>query len=248
MLDRKLQIPLYEQLKNKIKEKIESGELKPNDKLPSERELGERYQVSRITVRQAIALAEREGLVLRVHGVGTFVSAPKIKQELHTIDNFQSSVQQLGLIASTTIYKYHSFPADLHYSKLLDIPLFQQVRNLQLIGYGDSSPIVYYNTYFPDELGERIIESAKNIAEKGKPFSTLDLYEFHEDFFPTHSEQTFESIVTNEELAEILQVKAGFPVLKATSLIYQNDTPLEYKEAYYRGDKYKFSIIRPITN
>ncbi|MBX9973642.1 GntR family transcriptional regulator [Cytobacillus firmus] len=246
MLDRNNSAPLYEQLKNVIKKKIHSGELKPDEQIPSERELVEKYQVSRITVRQAINLAEQEGLVRRVHGVGTFVAAPKIQQELGSLNNFQSTLQQQGLIGSTKLRNTQIITSDFLLSRLLAIQVMDRVMNIELIGFGDNSPIVYYNSYFSFTVGEKMKKAAETALEKGQPFSTLDLYnlDLEVGYSPTHVEQTFEAQAAVPHLAEILEVKEGFPLFRVTSIVYEDQKPLEYKETYYRGDKYKFFITR----
>lgn len=247
MLSRNKSIPLYEQLKDIIEHKINMNEYKPNEQIPSERELGEQYDVSRITVRQAIALAEKEGLVSKVHGVGTFVARPKIKQELNTVADFQSTVAQLGLIASTRSIGSEVITSDFKLAKLLNINVMDKVLHLQLLGCGDESPIVYYNTFFPFIIGEMVKEAAEKNINKNIPFSTLDLYKELGDYEPTHVEQTFEALVSDEKTSEMLEVKLNFPLLRVTSIVYQENTPLEYKEAYYRGDKYRFFITRQIN-
>lgn len=248
MLDRNSSAPLYEQLKNDIQKKIISGDLKPEDQIPSERELVEKYNVSRITVRQAINLAEREGLVRRVHGVGTFVAQPKIQQELSSLNNFQSTLMQQGLIASTKLHNSQTVASDFHLSRLLNIPVMERVINLELIGCGDNSPIVYYNSYFSFSVGEKMKKAAEDALDLGQPFSTLDLYKMDQtlEYSPTHVEQTFEAQAADSLLADILEVKEGFPLFRVSSIVYQDQTPLEYKETYYRGDKYKFFITRPM--
>lgn len=243
MLNRNKSTPLYEQLKQIIEEKIKSKEWEPEDQLPSERELVDQYKVSRITVRQAIDLAERDGLVKRIHGVGTFVTEPKIKQELGEFNTFQSTLQQQGLIASTKLLKSSVITSDFQLARLLDIDVMEKVINLELVGYGDSSPIVYYNSYFSHSVGEQMEQAADQALKEEKPFSTLDLYQFL-DYEPTHVEQTFEALSTTEQLSKILDVDLHFPLFRVTSIIYQDKTPLEYKETYYRGDKYKFFITR----
>lgn len=246
MLIRNSSKPLYEQLKDIIEHKINSGEYKPNEQLPSERELGEMYEVSRITVRQAIALAEQEGLVSRVHGVGTFVSRPRIKQELSTVADFQSTVTQHGLIASTKLIETNTVMSDFKLSKILDLNGLEKVLNLQLSGYGNDSPIVYYSTFFPYELGQEMKRLAMEYIENELPFSTLDLYKQIKRYKPTHVEQTFEALAATNDLAEKLKVDVNEPLLGITSILYQNQTPLEYKEGYYRGDKYRFFTTRQI--
>lgn len=244
MINRNNSVPLYEQLKEIIEHKINSGEYKANEQIPSERELGETYKVSRITVRQAISLAEKEGLVSRVHGVGTFVASPKIKQELSTVADFQSTITQHGLIASTDLINTDIVTSDFKLSKILNTNVMEKILNLRLVGYGDDSPIVYYNTFFPYELGEKMKAAAQKYIDDNRPFSTLDLYKDIEKHTPTHVEQTFEALVASEQVAKTLKIEVGFPILRVSSIVYQNKTPLEYKEAYYRGDKYRFFVTR----
>ena len=246
MLSRNTSIPLYEQLKNMIEHKINTREFQPNEQIPSERELGERYNVSRITVRQAIALAEKEGLVSRVHGVGTFVANPKIKQELNTIVDFQSTVTDLGLIASTELLHSEIITSDFKLAKLLNLNVMEKILNLQIVGYGNDNPIVFYNTYFSFALGEKMREASKEVIKRNEPFSTLDLYKEFTDAEPTHVEQTFEAITATEQLAQPLKVNPGFPILRVTSIVYQDYMPLEYKEAHYRGDTYRFFMTRQV--
>jgi GntR family transcriptional regulator len=77
-LDRSSFVPLYYQLQEILKEQIESGRWRPGDRLPSEPELARRYAVSRIVVRQALAILEDDRQLLRVQGRGTFVAEPKL--------------------------------------------------------------------------------------------------------------------------------------------------------------------------
>lgn len=246
MLERNQTIPLYEQLKNIIEKQITTGELGSNEQLPSERELGITYNVSRITVRQAIAMAEKANLVQKVHGVGTFVTTPKIRQELNVISSFQSTVEQLGLIASTNILNSKIITSDFQLSRLLNLEVMDKILNLQLLGSGDNSPIVFYNTYFSHNLGEDMVKFSEDMISKNSPFSTLDLYKNSSNYVPTHVEQTFESILSNEQVSAILKIEKGSPLLRVKSIVYQDKQPLEYKESYYKGDMYKFFITRKL--
>lgn len=77
-LDRSSFVPLYYQLQELLKEQIESGVWKPGDRLPSEPELARRYAVSRVVVRQALAILQDDGQIVRLQGRGTFVAEPKL--------------------------------------------------------------------------------------------------------------------------------------------------------------------------
>ena len=246
MLNRNSTTPLYEQLKNVIEEQINKNELKENDQLPSERELELLYNVSRITVRQAITLAEKEGLVQRVHGIGTFVKKSKIQQRLNVINTFQSTIEQQGLIASTETLQIKNITADFQLARVLNIDIMESAFNMHLLGFGNNSPIVYYDAYFPADLGNEFAEIAEELNKKGTAFSLLDLYKIHEDCNPTHAEQTIEAVSPSKELGEILQLTDDQSLLKISSIIYDNEIPLEYRKAYYNGDTYKFFITRTI--
>jgi|SRR5699024_529473 len=245
-LDRNSSMPLYEQLKNIIQKKIETNEYTDKFQLPSEREFEQQYKVSRITVRQAITLAENEGLVKRVHGLGTFVNKRKIHSTLNTVNNFQSTIEEDGLIATTKLISSDIVANDFNLSKILNISMFENIYNMKLLGYGNNNPVVFYDTYFSISLGNEMAEIVKEFNNKDKPFSTLDLYNSHAQYTPTHTEQTIESVSVTKELENILKIDDTNTLLKITSVIYENDIPLEFKKAYYRGDQYKFFITRNI--
>lgn len=247
MLERKNLIPLYEQLSNRITEHILSGEWQEGDQIPSEKELSEMYNVSRITVRQALALAERSQLVKRVQGIGTFVRKRTISQPLESLTSFQTTIEQLGLIASTKLIKHSEITSDFQLSRLLNINIMDKIVNIQLLGAGDNTPVVYYNSYFSYELGMLISSFSKENTEHRKPFSTMDFYKNSLKYKPTHVEQTFEAVLSNSDTSLILEIPVGEPLLKVTSIVYKDENPLEFKEAYYKGDIYKFFVTRRLN-
>lgn len=247
MLERKSSKPLYEQLKNIIEEQIISGNWKTGTQIPSEKELSEMYKVSRITVRQAIALAERSHLVKRVQGLGTFVAKKTVSQPLESITSFQSTIEQLGLIASTKITKTATITSDFQLSRILDINIMDKIINIQLLGSGDNMPVVFYNSYFSYELGLLVSDFSKEMVELQKPFSTMDFYENSTEYKPTHVEQTFEALISDFETSSILEIPTGSALLKVTSIVYKDETPLEFKEAFYKGDIYKFFVTRKLN-
>jgi GntR family transcriptional regulator len=248
LLERNNPLPMYEQLKNIIAAQINKGELEPDQQIPSERELCEVYGVSRITVRQAIAAAVNEGLLYRTHGRGTFVSNSKIEQTLSTVNNFQQTLIKQGFIASTQLLKSEFVPNNFLLSRILNVELMEQIININLLGFGNDVPVVFYDSYFPKEIGQKIMEEAKKASDKNIPFSTLDLYGKKTGYVPTHVEQTFEAVAPDETVAGILKINPNSPILLVTSIVYNGEKTLEYKCAYYRGDKYKFFVTRDFNS
>lgn len=243
---------LYIQIKDKIKEQILSGKWPKGSKIPSERELCETFGVSRITVRQAIAEAVNEGLLFTVQGKGTFVAGTgheeqehKISQELARITNFERTLSSKGLTASTRVIKHEITSVDLALSRILELDMSSQVLHLELLGLANNEPYVLYRSSFALDIGLRFLEQAKEKEKSQCGFSTVDLYQYFDDIKPYYVEQTFEAIAADENLADILSVEVGTPLFLASSIVYDTDSkPIEYKNAYYRGDKYKFHIKR----
>ena len=84
--------PFYMQLRNKLKDDIESGKYKHGDKLPSERELAEQFNISRMTARHTLSILEREGVVERSIGVGTFITNNRIKMDFINFNSFSKAM------------------------------------------------------------------------------------------------------------------------------------------------------------
>lgn len=241
-------VPLYEQLERLFRDKITAGVWNEGMQLPSERELCNLFQVSRITVRHAISLAESKGLLTRVQGVGTFVAARKYEQTLSEVRSFEKSLAQLGLVATTAIHSAGSAVGELWITGTLRLAPAVPVCNLQLVGSGDGRPLVFYDSYFPADLGRQMVEAAQNACSEGIPFSTLELYAMAGVPKPVKVEQTLEAMVADERLSSLLKVDKGAPILQITSVVSTPGTPVEYRKAFYRGDKYKFALERSLAD
>ncbi|MFF5987065.1 GntR family transcriptional regulator [Prauserella flavalba] len=247
MLDRRGALPLYEQLAAMFRERIDSREWPAGSQLPSERELCELFGVSRITVRHAIGIAEQAGLLDRVHGVGTFVAQPTMEQPLDRLNSFEQTLAQRGLVASTVVHTAELTVSDLALSSILRLDATAPVAHLRLVGRGNDQGIVVYDSYFPPDVGEEMTTAAKRAEQAGLPFSTLDLYRNTERTKPDRLAQTFEAIVADRELGELLGVDEGWPILRVTSVLSQEQRPVEYRTASYRGDRYKFAVDRSLS-
>jgi GntR family transcriptional regulator len=186
-----------------------------------------------------------EGLLYRKQGKGTFVNQKKVNQGLVRFVNFERTVLELGLKPSTQILDNEVIPADIQIAKILDVPLTSQILKLILLGKGDTTPLVLYESYFPLPLGRRMAKEAARSEKNGLPFSTYDLYERMGGVIPRSVVQTFEAITADDRLAAIMKVRKGTPIFMITSIFQTADQrPLEFRTALYRGDRYKFHLTR----
>jgi GntR family transcriptional regulator len=236
---------MYMQLKEILAKKIRSGFYHDGEKLPSERELCETYNVSRITVRQALAELENASMIIRFHGKGTYVSQPKLEQELCNITPFKNSLLNKGMNPETRNISYKEVPNSYQYSKTLNIPISENIAELVLLGLGDKKPMAYYTSYFNVKLGARINELSCQLISENQSFTTLDLYQTLDDIIVGAVYQTFEASISDKYISKLLEISVGSPILIVESIVYSsNDDPLEFRTAIYRGDMYKFSIVR----
>src|SRR5436309_12630764 len=116
-------LPRYYQLKEIMRERVRAGEWQPGDLIPSERELGETYGISRMTARQAITDLVNEGLFYREQGKGTFVSQNKITQQLIRLTGFTEDIKASGQLPSTKVLSASMCPADETAAEWLHVKL-----------------------------------------------------------------------------------------------------------------------------
>ncbi len=240
---------LYVQLKDLLAQDIRDQKLKPHDQIPSERELCEKYNVSRTTARQGISLAISEGLLYRIHGKGTFVAEAKIDQGLVRLTGFEETVLGRGLTPSMKVLEAQLMTADVQITSLLSLPLGSDIANFKLLGIANNTPLVIFHYYLPSEIGLEAIELVKDYeAEKGW-FSFTRYYRERKNIDLGVARQTFEASVVNNDQAELIKRPVGSALFKVTSIIYtRQEKPIELRHAFYRGDRYKFNISRDVVS
>ena len=118
-------MPLYRRIYADLKTKIEAGEYKPGDRLPSELELTKLYGVSRITSRQALELLCSEGLLVRRQGMGSFVAPRRVSQSLIRLTDFVEDMTAAGMHATSQVLRLTEEQAPPGFGGLLDLPRMQ---------------------------------------------------------------------------------------------------------------------------
>lgn len=233
-------LPKYYMLKNSIKEKIDMEEYKSDDTIPSEKELIEYYQVSRITVRKAVDELVNEGYLYKIQGKGTYVKSDTHNQDLFSITSCTEDVKQLGMVPSKKLVLSELVKTNIKRSKILNITKDDTLFKLGRVLYADLEPLNYTITYLPYKLFPKIEEYD---FTKESLYSTL---EKEYDTKITKAIRTIEAISANGEVAELLEIEDGVPIILFNCTTYgiQNgkEIPIEYFKSYYRTDKSKFYI------
>jgi GntR family transcriptional regulator len=233
-LNRHLPVPLYHQLKILIQREIEAGRWRPDEQLPTEQQLGARFQVSKITVRQALRELASAGWVRREQGRGTFVQKPSLEEGPRKLTSFTEEMRNHGIVAASQVLDKTAMAAPGDVATKLAIPLADPVFRLRRLRLADSVPIGIQTTYLPLAL-------VPGIEAIG--FTDLSLYDVlrtRYDLHPRNAKETLVAVLVNHEDAALLRVSPGSPALAAERLTFlPEERPLEYAQSIMRGDRYK---------
>ncbi|WP_066819180.1 GntR family transcriptional regulator [Sphingomonas mali] len=229
-------VPLYAQLESEITTRIQNGDFPPNSRLPSEDELVEEYSVSRTTVRNAVQNLLKKGLVEIRRGKGTFVTSPRIVQELTGLTGFVEDMAALGRKASAKWLDHELLAADETVAEQLACPIGTEVMCIRRIRLSDGVPLSFDITYLPYELGRQIVSHDLEV----EPIFTL--LETRYDTPLIEAEYRLQAISADQAIADALSVSAGSPVFLIERTSYSRDhQPVDFERLYYRGDHIRFT-------
>lgn len=233
-------VPKYYQLKRDLIEKIDNEEFEPKVPIPSERELMEVYQVSRITVRKAIEELVNEGYLYKVQGKGTYVKTDEGGSNLFAITSCTEDVIRLGMQPSKKVVAAEVVKANIKRAKALEITVDDNVCMIGRILYADKEPLNYTLTFLPEKLFPGLIQHS---------FDKESLYQTLQEEYGvkiTKARRTMEAILAKDLIAEYLELKEGAPIMLFRCVTYGivngKEIPIENFKCYYRTDKFKFYI------
>jgi GntR family transcriptional regulator len=234
-LDPKSYTPLYVQLFQMMRSKIEAGIFQPGQQLPSERELIKTYDVSRITATAAIQKLVHSGLAYRIRGKGSFVARPKIRG-LSSFGSFSEDIRARGMVPSSKIISSDIITTDKEVREHLELAEKDQVFRISRLRFANEEPVAIETAFIPEALFPDI---ENEDLEHG---SLYEIMEQKYGLFPTWSEGVFEAAPADEEQAELLDLEPGDPVLWVHRVTRgPNYTPLEWVHSLYRADRFSFS-------
>lgn len=234
-IDRSSPIPYYYQLQEFLRSWIRNNHLAPDTRIPSEAELGSQFNVSRTVVRQALRGLEREGLIYRVKGSGSFVAQPKLRLQISELTSFTEDMRARGVTAGSEVLRKGMVPASEFVSDRLNVPRSTPVFLLKRIRYADNEPLAVETAYLGFDGCEVLLE------EDFKDHSLYRALATRCGIAPYQAEQELEAAIVRPREAEWLQIERGAPVMLIHRITYNADIePIEFVKSVYRGDKYSF--------
>lgn len=230
-------VPLFTQLKDALRERILDGTYPPMSRVPSEHQLCEMFSVSRITVRQALGDLQKEGLIFKIPGKGTFVARPKAFQNVTTLQGLGESVQAQGFEVFNQVRSLRRVPATAQVAQRLQVDEGTPVLQVKRVRLINRQPVSLEVTYLPASL-EPVLERAD--------LASRDLFLILENDagIPLgHADLAVDAILADPELAQALSVEEGAPVMRIERLTHDSQgAPLDYEFLYYRGDAFQYRL------
>jgi GntR family transcriptional regulator len=234
-LDDKLPVALYYQLKNIFLKKIQDGKWGAGEMIPTENELCKEYNVSRITVRQALSELEKQGYLLRKRGKGTYVMIPRIEQSLMSFYSFSEEFRKRGFKPGNKLLEYDLQIPSADIAERLKSENNKKVYYVKRLRYADDIPIAIESTYLPAHL----FQGLNKHSIENKPL--YDIFRDEYGIVPDFAEESFGADLISEKEAGILELKPGKPVLDIERTAFSGDKPIEYTTGVIRGDMFRFN-------
>jgi GntR family transcriptional regulator len=223
----------YEEIAAYLRDLVADRE--PGDRLPSEAELCQRFGVSRMTARHAVQTLEREHLLHRKRGKGTFVSARPVPRLLGSPLSFTESMQRRGATVTSQTLESRTARPDEADVKALEIAADDEVGILERIRYADGIPMA--------------IERAVLAPSCAAVIECLEAGSLHDAFedagrIPARATAQVEARPATSRECDLLELETGGVVLCERRVIYdQDEMPLEHTETRYAADRYVFSVM-----
>lgn len=230
-------LPLYGQIKDMLRKKILDGSYPPHSKLPSESELMETFDVSRITARQAINDLKKEGLVFTIQGKGSFVTKPKAVQDLARLEGFAEAMNSKGYETYSRLISAKEVLASSEVMRALQVGRDTTVIEIERARYLNRAPVSLDISYFPLDIGRRLLD---------EDLETRDIFEILENDYALPlgaADIVINAAVADEKEAGLLTIETGTPILRMERLTYTKDErPIDYEHLFYVGDAYQYRL------
>jgi GntR family transcriptional regulator len=227
--------PFYKQLKSKILEDIESGKLKHGDKLPSEREMAELYQISRMTARHTLSILEREGVVERRVGAGTFITNNKIEMDFVTFNSFTKNMLNKGLTPSTQILSLNKIVAKPKLAQKLKVPSGEVMIVIKRLRLVNETPISIEESFIPERLCPLLDEI---ITDND---SLYEILEREYGIILVMAKEQMQVTVSEESESKLLKIRPETPCIFQEAVAFdKNDKEIEFSTSLTRSDIVKF--------
>ena len=229
--------PVYKRIQNAIRKRIESSELQPGDPVASERELAKVHKVSLMTARHALAGLEREGVVERRRGAGTFVAAPKI--HFNKLMSYTEHMSSRGLNPRSRVLVAKIVEHEAEVAARLGLPATSALVKIERLRETGDEPFALETCYLPAREFSELVNCPLG---RTSLFATLQ-QEYGVEL--AYADEEVDATTAEASIAELLAVPKGSSVLRIRQVIYSNKGKATiYGVGFYRSERHTLFIRR----
>jgi GntR family transcriptional regulator len=228
--------PMYIQLREILRSRIEDGEFIPGSAIPSESELVQTYGLHRLTVRSAINTLVNEGLLKPVQGKGVFVVGKKLGRDLEKLTGFRQTIRERNVKPETRVMVKTRRPTGLKYGQIFKIPQDDELYYIRRLCLAENEPVSIEDIYVPTVLLSDLEVVDLNV------FSLFDIYKFN-GIQLSKAWQTLSVTNLDAKDARILQIKPETKVLMFECVSHdETGRVIEFSRSFSRSDKASFTV------
>ena len=229
--------PRHEQISEWLRKQIQEEIYTPDMQIPSESQLTDQFDVSRITVRRALQTLENEGLIYRRQGLGSFVANLRVRQGLVRLTDFVEDMTQAGLEASSQVLHFKQEKAPIDIAAALGVPEGQFVFRLDRLRLAEGEPVAFDMTWMSVFYAGLL---------EGHDLTQDTIYRILEKHYGITVERgryRINAVTASTNLAHILAVPRNHALLLIERTSYTHDTRrIYYQRRYYRSDRVAFDL------
>ncbi len=230
-------IPVYKKIQSSIRKKIQTLELRPGDPVASERELARTHNVSLMTARHALAGLEREGIVERRQGAGTFVAPPKI--HFNKLTSYSEQMLSRGLPPRSRVLSAKIIEHETEIAARLRLPPHSNLVKIERVREANNEPMAFEICYLP---ASQFADLVRAPLGKNSLFAILN-QRFGVEL--TYADEEVDATASEKKVAELLGISPGEPVLRIRQLIYSTQgKPVIYAQGLYRAECHTLFVRR----
>lgn len=232
--------PMYQQMNQILRELLRSGEFAEGDQFPTEREIAERFKVSRPTANKVLSGMVSEGLLEFRKGVGTFVSPPRLNFDIQTLVSFTEKAKEAGRKPSTRVLQFERVRADgaePEAGTKLGMEGVQELFAIARLRMADGVPVILERRWVP-------IDVFPGLTRQELRGSFYELCRNKYGLRVSESDQTIRAVSLRGKDAKILETQGGSPAFLVSAVGYSGERATWWEKTLYRGDLYEFHRAR----
>lgn len=230
-------IHAYQRIQGKIRKVIETGDLRPGDAVPSERELARIHDVSLMTARHALASLEQEGAVERRPGVGTFVASPKI--HFNKLMSYTEQMSNRSLSTGSKVLLAMIIDDEQEVNARLSLSPKSEIVKLERLRLAAGSPFALETCYLSAAQFSGVLTAP---LQRESLFATLER-DYNVEL--SYADEEVDATAADQRTAELLGVPKREPLLRIRQVIYSaKGVVIMYVLGLYRSDRHNLVIRR----